>query len=66
MSLSTPLFVGWLILIPLDVFRFQWAVRPGVLASVVGLVLVFGGLWVMFLSLKTNPFAARAVKTQEG
>jgi protein-S-isoprenylcysteine O-methyltransferase Ste14 len=57
-------FVGSIIFIPLDVFRFHLLAKPGTLVSFSGLILFVAGWWIMTLALKENAFAAPAVKHQ--
>lgn len=57
-------FVGLLVGIPLDVFRFQLLGKPGLIVSACGLLLVVAGLRLIFLSLKENAFAVPVVKDQ--
>ncbi|MBO0695043.1 MAG: hypothetical protein J2P56_02975, partial [Verrucomicrobia bacterium] len=58
-------FVGQIIFIPLDAFRFHLLPKPGVLVSVFGLILYIVGWWIMTLALKTNPFAVTVVRLQQ-
>jgi protein-S-isoprenylcysteine O-methyltransferase Ste14 len=58
-------FVGVIVCIPLDVFRFRLIAKPGTLASSLGLVLFVAGWWIMTLALRENAFAAPVVKHQE-
>jgi protein-S-isoprenylcysteine O-methyltransferase Ste14 len=58
-------FIGVIVFIPLDVFRFHLLPSPGPLVSSLGLVLFIAGWWVMTLALKENAFAAPVVKHQE-
>jgi protein-S-isoprenylcysteine O-methyltransferase Ste14 len=58
-------FVGLIVFIPLDVFRFHLMPKPGTLASSLGLVLFVSGWWIMTLALRENAFAAPVVKHQE-
>ena len=58
-------FVGLIVFIPLDVFRFQLMAKPGTVVSSLGLVLFVAGWWVMTLALRENAFAAPVVKHQE-
>ena len=61
----SPTLAGLIIFIPLDVFRFRLMGRPGTLVSLVGLVLLATGWWVIVLALRKNAFAAPVVKHQE-
>jgi protein-S-isoprenylcysteine O-methyltransferase Ste14 len=58
-------FVGLIVFIPLDVFRFHLLPRPPALVSFLGLVLFVAGWWIMTLALRENAFAAPVVKHQE-
>jgi protein-S-isoprenylcysteine O-methyltransferase Ste14 len=58
-------FVGLIIFIPLDVFRFHIMGKPGILISSLGLLLFIAGWWVMTLALMENAFAAPVVKYQQ-
>ncbi|MGB9474011.1 MAG: isoprenylcysteine carboxylmethyltransferase family protein [Candidatus Udaeobacter sp.] len=58
-------YVGQIIFIPLDVFRFHVLPRPGALISCVGLALYVAGWWIMTLAMKVNPFAVPVVRLQE-
>ena len=57
-------FVGVMVFIPLDVFRFHWLAKPGPLVSGVGLVLVVAGWGIISRALRDNAFAAPVVKHQ--
>ena len=56
---------GVIVFIPLDVFRFHLLGAPGSLASILGLVLVVVGWWVIYLSFRENAFAASVVRHQK-
>ena len=58
-------YVGQVILIPLDVFRFHLMAKPGAFISFFGLVLYVIGWWVLTLAMKINPFAVAVVRLQE-
>jgi protein-S-isoprenylcysteine O-methyltransferase Ste14 len=58
-------FLGAIVFIPLDVFRFHLMARPGTLVSSLGLVLFIAGWWIMTLALRENAFASPAVRLQE-
>jgi protein-S-isoprenylcysteine O-methyltransferase Ste14 len=58
-------FVGLVVFIPLDVFRFRLMSRPGLLLSLTGLGLFGAGWWLVALALHENTFAAPVVKYQE-
>jgi len=58
-------FVGQILFIPLDVFRFHLVPKPGGLVSSLGLALYVAGWWIMTLAMKVNPFAVPVVRLQE-
>jgi protein-S-isoprenylcysteine O-methyltransferase Ste14 len=58
-------YVGQIVFIPLDVFRFQLVPKPGGLVSFLGLALYVAGWWMMTLAMKVNPFAVPVVRLQE-
>jgi protein-S-isoprenylcysteine O-methyltransferase Ste14 len=58
-------YVGQLVFIPLDVFRFHLAPKPGGLVSFLGLALYVAGWRIMTLAMKVNPFAVTVVRLQE-
>ncbi|HEV8711836.1 MAG TPA: isoprenylcysteine carboxylmethyltransferase family protein [Candidatus Binatia bacterium] len=63
-SLFLVMFVGSIVFIPLDVFRFHLLGKPGTLVSSVGLIFVVAGWWIITLALQENAFAAPVVKHQ--
>lgn len=58
-------YVGQIVFIPLDVFRFHLVSKPSGLVSFFGLVLYVTGWWIMTLAMKVNPFAVPVVRLQE-
>jgi protein-S-isoprenylcysteine O-methyltransferase Ste14 len=58
-------YVGMIVFIPLDVFRFHLLASPGAVVSTLGLVLFVVGWWIFSLALKENPFGIAAVRLQE-
>jgi protein-S-isoprenylcysteine O-methyltransferase Ste14 len=58
-------YVGQIVLIPLDVFRFHFAPKPSGLVSFFGLTLYVAGWWIMTLAMKVNPFAVPVVRLQQ-
>ena len=58
-------YVGQIVLIPLDVFRFHFAPKPSGLVSFFGLTLYVAGWWIMTLAMKVNPFAVPVVRLLE-
>lgn len=59
------LFVGVVVFIPLDVFRFHLTGKPNPLVSSLGLILFIAGWWIISLVFKENAFAAPVVRHQE-
>ena len=59
-----PLFVVWLILLPLDAVRFGWSQMPGWLQVMGALALVLS-FYVLFLTFRENAYLALVVKVQE-
>ena len=58
-------YVGQIVFIPLDVFRFHLMPKPGGIVSFLGLALYAVGWWIVTLALKVNPFAVPVVRLQE-
>jgi len=58
-------FIGLMLSIPLDVFRFHLMGKPRTLVSSLGLALLVVGWWIAYLGLRENTFAAPVVKHQE-
>jgi protein-S-isoprenylcysteine O-methyltransferase Ste14 len=58
-------YIGMIIFIPLDVFRFHLLPPPGALVSTLGLLIFVVGWWIFSLALKENPFGIAAVRLQE-
>jgi protein-S-isoprenylcysteine O-methyltransferase Ste14 len=58
-------YVGQIVFIPLDVFRFHLVSKPAGLVSFLGLALYIAGWWIMTLAMKVNPFALPVVRLQE-
>jgi protein-S-isoprenylcysteine O-methyltransferase Ste14 len=58
-------YVGQIVFIPLDVFRFQLVPKPSGFVSLFGLALYVVGWWIMTLAMKVNPFAVPVVRLQE-
>jgi Putative protein-S-isoprenylcysteine methyltransferase len=58
-------YVGQIVFIPLDVFRFHLVSKPSGLVSLFGLALYVAGWWIMTLAMKVNPFAVPVVRFQE-
>ena len=58
-------YVGQIVFIAVDAFRFRLMPRPNALISVFGLALYVAGWWIMTLAMKANPFAVPVVRFQE-
>ncbi|HEY6421472.1 MAG TPA: isoprenylcysteine carboxylmethyltransferase family protein [Candidatus Binataceae bacterium] len=58
-------FLGVILLIPLDVFRFHLMGAPGPVVSFAGLVLFVAGWVLISVAFRENSFAAPVVKHQE-
>ena len=58
-------YVGQIVLIPVDVFRFHFVPKPGGLVSLFGLAFYIAGWWIMTLAMQVNPFAVPVVRLQE-
>jgi protein-S-isoprenylcysteine O-methyltransferase Ste14 len=58
-------YLGQIVFIPLDVFRFHLVPKPGALVSLFGLALYIAGWRIMTLAMKVNPFAVPVVRLQE-
>src|ERR1700746_2047112 len=48
-------YVGQIVFIPLDAFRFHLVPKPSGLVSLFGLALYVVGWWIMTLAMKVNP-----------
>jgi len=57
-------YLGQLVFIPLDVFRFHLLPKPSEFVSLFGLMLYIAGWWIMTLAMKINPFAVPVVRLQ--
>ena len=58
-------YMGQIVFIPLDVFRYHLVPKPGALVSCLGLALYVAGWWIMTLAMNVNPFAVPVVRLQE-
>jgi len=58
-------FIGVIVFIPLDVFRFHLMGRPNLIVSSSGLILFIAGWTLISLTFKENAFAAPVVRHQE-
>ncbi len=57
------LFLGWLVLMPLDAVRFHWSKMPGWL-QMVGAALLLCSFYLFFLTFRENPYLSPAVRVQ--
>src|SRR5262245_9166558 len=64
MAIMTVLWIGWLVVMGLDV-RHHWSDVPTILKAV-GLALIVLGSYVVELTFKANSYAAPVVKIQKG
>ncbi len=64
MSAFLAAYYPLMVFIPLDVFRFHLLARPPMIVSSLGLVIYLVGWGIVYLALRTNPFAAPLVKLQ--
>jgi protein-S-isoprenylcysteine O-methyltransferase Ste14 len=58
-------FIGVIVFIPQDLFRFHLLARPGTVVSSAGLVLFAAGWWILTVAMLDNPFAVSVVQLQE-
>lgn len=58
-------YMGQIVFIPLDVFRFHLVPKPSGLVSLFGLGLYVAGWWIRTLAMKVNPFAVPVVRLEE-
>jgi protein-S-isoprenylcysteine O-methyltransferase Ste14 len=58
-------FVGQILFIPLDVFRYHLGPKPGEPVSFLGLALYVAGWSIITLAMKVNPFAVPVVRLQQ-
>jgi protein-S-isoprenylcysteine O-methyltransferase Ste14 len=58
-------FIGVIVFIPLDVFRFHLMGKPDLLVSSSGLILFIAGWLLISLTFKENAYAAPVVRHQE-
>jgi protein-S-isoprenylcysteine O-methyltransferase Ste14 len=63
-TLLVTTYIGQIIFIPLDFFRFRLMSRPTALVSLFGLALFVVGWWILTLAMKVNPFAVPVVRLQ--
>jgi len=64
-SLFLLTYLGYVLLIPLDVFRFHLLPRPGIIVSTLGIILYIVGWVIITLALRENTFASVVVRHQE-
>jgi len=58
-------FLAWGVFLPLDVFHLHLLRKPGGAVSFSGLLILFLGWWIIFLTFKENAFASAVVRHQE-
>ena len=59
-----PLFIIWILIMPLDAERFVWTTNFPLYLEVVGLVLLVGSAFLLFRSYKDNTFVSPLVRIQ--
>lgn len=64
LSLFIATYLGVMILIPLDVFRWRLLPQPETWLSSLGLILFVAGWWIIGLAFRENPFAIPVVRHQ--
>lgn len=57
------LFVGWLVLMPIDAVRLRWSTLP-VWLEVVGAILLLASFWLFFVTFRENTFLSPMVRLQ--
>jgi protein-S-isoprenylcysteine O-methyltransferase Ste14 len=58
------LFLGWLVLMPLDAVRFHWSRMPAWLQAAGAIVLLLS-FYLFFLTFRENPYLSGAVRIQD-
>lgn len=64
MAIMVTLWFGWLVLMGLDAGRFHWSQVP-LLVQIAGAGLIGLGSYLVYLTFKTNSYAAPVVKIQK-
>jgi protein-S-isoprenylcysteine O-methyltransferase Ste14 len=64
MSVMLALWIGWLVLIPLDAKRYHWSDVPLAL-QIAGFALICAGSYLVGLTFRENSYAAPVVKIQK-
>lgn len=62
-AVAQGLFLGWIVLMPLDAVRFQWSHVPGWLQAAGALVLL-GSFYAFFLTFRENSYLSPVVRVQ--
>ncbi len=57
-------FIVWLVLMPLDVVRFQWSHMP-VWIQAVGTIILILSFYLFFLVIRENPYLSPAIRVQK-
>lgn len=58
-------YLGYIVLIPLNVFWFHLLPRPGIIVSTLGMLLYIVGWVIITLAMRENAFASVVVRHQE-
>jgi protein-S-isoprenylcysteine O-methyltransferase Ste14 len=62
-GVTATLFLGWLVVMPLDAVRFGWSSVPGWVQAL-GAVLLLVSFWLLFLVFRENSYLSPAVRVQ--
>jgi protein-S-isoprenylcysteine O-methyltransferase Ste14 len=62
-AVTATLFLGWLVVMPLDAVRFGWSRVPGWVQAL-GAVLLLVSFWLLFLVFRENSYLSPAVRVQ--
>ena len=64
MTIILALWVGWIVLMGLDAGRFHWS-RVPLAVQIAGVLLIFIGCYLVWLTFRENSYAAPVVKIQK-
>jgi protein-S-isoprenylcysteine O-methyltransferase Ste14 len=64
MYILFPLFIIWILIMPLDAERFAWTNNFPLYLEVIGMVLLLGSAFFLFRSYKDNTFVSPLVRIQ--
>jgi len=63
-ALANLLFIGWIVLMPLDAMRFHWSQVP-IWLQVIGALLLLSSFYLFFLTFRENSYLSPAVRIQQ-